>query len=83
MSDCCSSSSSKCQAPKKYKCPVNGKEYSQVSLTTIVHHIREPWNFKNTEQAYYFCEDTACNVVYFGQDNSIIEQDALRTVVGM
>jgi len=83
MSDCCSSSKSENQAPKKYTCPVNGKKYSQVSFATVAHHIQEPWNLKNTEQAYYFCEDPECNVVYFGQDNSIIEQDALRTIVGI
>ena len=27
--------------------------------------------------------DPECDVVYFGQDNSIIEKSALRTVVGI
>lgn len=83
MSDCCSTSNATCNPPKKYRCPVNGKEYSGVSSTTILHHIKEPWNWNIKEQGYYFCDDPDCNVVYFAQDNSIIEQQALRTSVGI
>ena len=82
MTDCCVLNTNS-HSPKRYRCPVNGKEYSEVSSTTIVHHIKNPWNWKNREQTYYFCEDPECNVVYFGQDNSIIEKQALRTVVGI
>jgi len=78
----CSSSNNSSLSPNKYRCPVNGKEYSAVSSTTIIHHIKEPWNWENKNQGYYFCDDPGCNVVYFGQDGSIIEQQALRTVVG-
>lgn len=85
MSECCSSSNTPGQPPivKKHRCPINGKEYSEVSSTTIIHHIKEPWNWDRKSQGYYFCEDPDCSVVYFGQDDSIIEVDALRTSVGI
>jgi len=55
----------------------------EVSIVTIAHHIKEPWNWKNKEQGYYFCDDPECDVVYFGQDNSIIQKQQLRTPVGI
>jgi hypothetical protein len=69
--------------PGKHRCPVNGREYPSVSTTTILHHITEPWNWDQKEQGYYFCDDPDCHVVYYGQDNSIIEKNALRTPVGL
>jgi Zinc binding domain len=83
MSDCCSSSCNLDTPPKKYRCPVNGKKYMQVSAKTIMHHIKKPWAWEEKQQAYYFCEDPACEVVYFGQDNSVIKKSALRTIVGI
>lgn len=83
MSECCSSSDNPNLSPRKYRCPVNGKEYSEVSSITIVHHIKTPWNWENKKQAYYFCDDPECNVVYFGEDDSIIEKHELRTIVGV
>lgn len=83
MSDCCSTSGLISNPPRKYRCPVNGKKYSAVSSTTIMHHIKEPWNWQKKEQGYYFCDDPDCNVVYFGQDDSVIETVALRTPVGV
>ena len=83
MSECCSSSSNSSHPPKKHRCPVNGKEYFEVSSTTIVHHIKEPWKWENKKQGYYFCDDPECDVVYFGQDDSIIEKENLRTIVGI
>ena len=83
MSRCCSSSNESNHPPKKYRCPVNGKEYSEVSSTTIVHHIKEPWKWENKAQGYYFCDDPECKVVYFGQDDSILMKQDLRTNVGI
>jgi len=83
MSDCCSSSCSSTSRPKRHQCPANGKTYSAVSFSTILHHISEPWNWEQKDQAYYFCSDPECEVVYFGEDNSIIEKPALRTTVGI
>ena len=83
MKNCCSSSNILQAHPKKYKCPVNGKSYNSVSSTTILHHINEPWNWSNKQQGYYFCNDPDCEVVYFGEDDSIISKSLLRTEVGL
>lgn len=83
MSDCCSTSCSSQFRPKKHQCPVNGKTYSAVSSTTILHHISKPWSWKQKDQNYYFCSDPDCEVVYFGEDDSIIDKSALRTPVGI
>lgn len=83
MSECCSPSDNLNRIPRKHRCPVNGKEYTEVSSRTIVHHIKEPWKLENKEQGYYFCDDPECDVVYFGQDDSIIGKQNLRTTVGV
>lgn len=91
MSDCCSTSSSEenseanieIKRPKKYTCPVNGKQYSKVPPTTILHHLNEPWKWTVKQQGYYFCTDPDCDVVYFGEDDSMILKSGLRTKVGL
>jgi len=83
MSDCCNTSSSKENAHKKHICPVNGKAYSKVFTTTILHHISQPWKWNPNNTNYYFCSDPECEVAYFGQDNSIINKSELRTTIGI
>lgn len=83
MSHCCTSSNSSSNIPKKYSCPINGNLYSSVPATTIMHHINTPWAWHNKNQGYYFCDDPECEVIYFGQDNSIIQKSQLRTTIGV
>lgn len=83
MSDCCSSSCRSDTSIRKRVCPVNGIEYKQVSFRTVIHHLEKPWKWEHPNQDYYFCDDPECNVVYFGDDNSLINKDELRTVVGI
>lgn len=80
MTECCESS---CNPPKKYRCPVNRKEYGSVGVKTIMHHIVEPWKNDLTSKAYYFCSDKDCDIVYFGEDDSLISKSDLRTTVGV
>ena len=91
MSDCCSTSNSananKAQtriAPNKHICPTNGKPYTKVSEHTLFHHLKHPWLWNaNTTQSYYFCDDPTCAVVYFGEDDSIIEKSQVRNTIGI
>ncbi|MET0072494.1 MAG: hypothetical protein ABW096_20870 [Candidatus Thiodiazotropha sp.] len=83
MSDCCSSSCGIDAPAKRHRCPVNGLEYKEVSTKTILHHIKEPWSWEEKQQAFYFCEDPNCDVVYFGQDDTTIKTSELRTNVGI
>lgn len=82
MSECCSSQNPSKQYPKRHQCPVNGQNYGAVGTKTLLHHIRNPWSANLKEQGYYFCTDPKCQVVYFGQDNSVITKSELRTRVG-
>lgn len=83
MSVCCVSSDCESNHPKKHRCPVNGQEYSEVAIRTIVHHIKESWNWVATAKHYYFCEDAECEVAYFGDDGSTILKSQLRTRIGL
>lgn len=83
MSECCETDSSDSRTPKKYRCPINRKEYSSVGIKTILHHLATPWRRDPGSQAWYFCTDPNCDVVYFGLDDSVILKSELRTVVGV
>lgn len=83
MSDCCFSKKEVENRPRRHVCPENGKRYIEVPYSTVLHHVKAPWKLAPKEQAYYFCEDPNCDVVYFGVDNKIIPKDQLRTKVGI
>lgn len=80
MTHCCASENN---SPKNHICPVNNKSYSYVPTSTILHHVSSPWEWEHNNQVYFFCNDPECDVVYFGQDNSIIYKNQLRTTVGI
>ncbi len=82
MSECCATQKATRQYPRKHRCPVNGEEYSAVRIKTLLHHIQAPWSIPLNKQGYYFCTDPACKVVYFGQDDTVINLSALKTRVG-
>lgn len=79
MSDCCSQSCTKETIPRKRVCPANQKQYTRVSVKTILHHIQQPWKYYFKEQGYYYCADDNCDVVYFGEDGQTIHKHELRT----
>ena len=83
MSDCCHSACTTEMPSKTHVCPVNGQEYKPVSLRTILHHISSPWVWVEKQQGYYFCDDPNCDVVYFGEDGSVITKTEIRTTVGI
>ena len=83
MSSCCSNNSNADSYPKKRNCPSNGIECHTVSTTTIKHHLKQPWLWQEKQQGYYFCADPECQVIYFGEDESILDQSSLRTLVGV
>lgn len=83
MSDCCSSTNAAGNAPKKHCCPDSGRECQRVSATTILHNISKPWLWMDKNLGYYFCGDPKCDVVYFGQDDSVITTSDLRIPVGV
>jgi len=83
MSDCCASSGCNANHPKKHPCPGNGQEYSEVSARTIAHHIKDAWSWHSAGHRYFFCDDPACEIVYFSENGSTILKSQLRTPVGL
>lgn len=81
MAQCCDAADA--AGPKKHVCPVNGKAYSEVPIGTVLHHVAQPWRWSHPDQAYYFCDDPECDVVYFGRDNTTIGTALVRTSVGV
>jgi len=68
--------------PRKAICPANGRIYSSVDRTTILHQAKKPWTHELPEQGYYFCNDPDCDVVYFGEDQRTLVRSDLRVGVG-
>lgn len=83
MSECCNSCDCDSAHLKKQSCPISRQECSEVSVRTIAHHIKEAWAWESTAQQYYYCDDPACEVAYFGNDGSMIRKSQLRTKIGM
>ena len=83
MSDCCSTTEYKAAHPKKRCCPENGIAGTEVTAKTISHHLKQAWKWKDEGVRYFFCSDPGCNVVYFGENDSVITKDQLRTKVGV
>ena len=81
MNGCSTTREPSGQAPARYRCPVNGREYPRVKIKTLLHHVKHPWELELAAPAYYFCDDPDCDVVYFGQDDSVIEKVRVRTCV--
>ena len=87
MSSCCgspdNSNTEKTKSARKFACPVNKTEYVSVDIKTMLQHIKSPWLQSLNEDAYYFCDDPDCNVVYFSNTGSTINKSELRTQVGI
>ena len=83
MTSCCPAPESESELPRRRQCPVNDLEYSEVSAKTIAHHLAKAWKWTPSARKYYFCGDPECDVVYFGDDNSVILKSQLRTRVGV
>ena len=86
MNDCCDTKDTAAGEKSRHHanahpCPANGKRYASVQRKTVLHHVQQPWQNTVTEQAYYFCTDPDCNVVYYGQDDSVFYTDELRTTI--
>jgi len=81
MNQCCSNNETSSHYPKSHHCPINRQSYISVKRSTLLHHIKQPWLNALTEQAYYFCTDPKCDVVYFGLDNTTIPKNNVRTTI--
>jgi hypothetical protein len=82
MSDCCHAPSD-AKTPNKRNCPACGRPSAAVAWRTLLHHLAAPWRDLPAEQHYFFCDEPACVVVYFGADGTLIRKTQLRTPVGI
>jgi hypothetical protein len=80
--ECCDHTDGKDKIPQTAPCPINGKSYGRVSPRTVLHQVRKPWARQLGDQAYYFCSDPDCDVVYFARDDTLIKRHELRQAVG-
>jgi len=83
MADCCSSDGPTRPRARQHRCPVNGIEYRSLQAKTVLHHVKQAWQWSDADQAFYFCEDPLCRVVYFTDDDRVLLQSHLRTTVGI
>lgn len=82
MADCCDTNSCSGENPRKRQCPADGSQCSEVSVFTMRHHLKSPWQRPLPEQRYYFCGSPLCDVVYFGEDNSVFTIEEVRGPIG-
>lgn len=83
MTDCSVTPGTPGDAPKRSRCPHNGQLYPRVPSTTLLHHLKQPWQRDLAKQAFYFCADRHCPVIYFTGDGAVIGPSGLRTRVGL
>jgi len=93
MSECCSAepdSNASCSTKSEHKpkhnklhCPVCGQVSLTVPVKTILHHIKQPWLHRLTDQTYYYCSTPDCEVVYFAQDRMMIHKSEIRRLIGI
>lgn len=86
MSSCCDSEtntdSCSTTAPRKRPCPSCGGTAVEVGHATLLHHLKQAWQFPLQELKYYFCDSRDCNTVYFAEDDSVIGMEQIRGEVG-
>ena len=71
--------------PKRLKteCPMCARSSLNVQLKTMLHHVKQAWMFKITDQQYFYCRNPKCDVVYFAADATPIKQSDIRTLIGI
>lgn len=81
MTDCCATSASRTTHPNKHRCPVNGLDCAEVPSRTISHHLKNSWQWEDKGLRYFYCDDPECDVIYFGEDDTVVLTSQLRTPV--
>jgi hypothetical protein len=65
----------------KQPCPHCGKQGAAVGERTLLHHLKQPWEWESRDA--WFCENPDCDAIYFLADQSIFTQTDLRTPAGI
>ena len=88
MSNCCTSERSEdnCAVTTSDAHPAShcldcGVEGRPIALQTILHHVKHEHLARVTGEAYRFCSDPKCAVVYFGEGGTRFTVDEVRELV--
>ncbi|MGY8872454.1 MAG: putative iron-sulfur cluster-binding metallochaperone [Pseudomonadales bacterium] len=84
MSTCCSTSNEEVHNNKRQVaiCPRCGNGMKPVERLTIVHHVVAPLNQSIPCDPLFFCSCISCSVVYFSNEDFVIETAKVRGEVG-
>ena len=77
MSNCCST-----KKAGKSSCPECEQIQKSVTIETLLHNIVSPLNQTIDEQNYFFCSNSACKTVYFGENGKQFRVESIRGEVG-
>ena len=85
MPDCCDTSCESKPKTLKRECPACHQLCLNVQTKTILHHLREVWNYDLSDDLYFFCRTEDCDVVYFSDDGNgkTLRKTDLRTIIGI
>lgn len=88
MSDCCNTPAQSVTAALKDRqqtvkmpCPQCGIAGRTVTRQTVLHHVRADQLTRVGDEAYRFCPQPDCEVVYYGENGAIFTVNDLRDLV--
>lgn len=76
--DCCNTTT----PHSRVACPACGQPGEAVTTTTLLHQLATPWQQSLDRNPYYFCNQSACAVVYFNEVGTRFTGTQLRQPVG-
>ena len=91
MSDCCAApgSTESCDivvsptdAKTETRCSACGNEGRLVERQTVLHHVKHEHLERVGDEAFRFCGDQQCPVVYYGDRGTRFSVDEVRELVG-
>ncbi len=82
MGDCCASQGRDAGRRRRARCPGCAAECADVSARTVDHHVKAPWRRNSSAEAFFFCDNPDCDVVYLGDGGTVISRSDLRSPVG-
>lgn len=84
MTNCCSTNTAEAKTRRLQaaQCPRCGKRMKSVERITLMHHVVAPLNQTIPSEAFFFCSDAACSVVYFSEVGDVFEEAHVREKIG-
>lgn len=83
MSDCCASTCESKPKVRKCECPVCHQVALDVSIRTMMQHMKEVWRYNFSDKTYFYCRTKGCDVVYFTEVGERLNKVDIRTHIGI